>query len=110
MLFRSHPEAEKIPDSIKGFVFRCLEKDPADRYQSARDLLLDLRAYQAERLSRAAERVTFRSEPPWKHRRPRVLLRAAAGIVLFALGIWAGSCWERERAASSPTVRSSARP
>ena len=107
---RKHPEAEKIPDSIKGFVFRCLEKDPADRYQSARDLLLDLRAYQAERLSRAAERVTFRSEPPWKHRRPRVLIRAAAGIVLFALGIWAGSCWERERAASSPSAPSSSRP
>src|SRR5215470_12944138 len=33
---RKHSETEKIPESIRGFVFRCLEKDPADRYQSAR--------------------------------------------------------------------------
>jgi eukaryotic-like serine/threonine-protein kinase len=107
---RKHPEAEKIPDSIKGFVFRCLEKDPADRYQSARDLLLDLRAYQAERLSRAAERVSFRSEPPWKHRRTRVTLRGVVGALLLVLGFWAGSCWERDRAASSASTPSSARP
>ena len=48
---------------------------------------------------RAAERVQFRSEPPWKHRRTRVLLRGAAGVVLLVLGFWAGSCWQQERAA-----------
>jgi hypothetical protein len=61
---------------------------------------MDLRAYQAERISRAAERVQFRSEPPWKHRRTRVLLRTVAGAVLLVLGFWAGSCWERDRVAS----------
>ena len=95
-----HAEAEKIPGELKPFVFRCLEKDPADRYQSARDLLLDLRALQAEQLRQASERVTFRSEPPWKHRRTRVWIRAVGGAVLLALGFYAGSCWERERAAS----------
>ena len=39
----------------------------------------------------------FPSEPPWKHRRTRVILRAIGGVVLFALGLWAGSCWERGR-------------
>ncbi|HTR02910.1 MAG TPA: serine/threonine-protein kinase [Thermoanaerobaculia bacterium] len=107
---RKHPEAEKIPDPIKVMVFRCLEKDAADRYQSARDLLMDLRAYQAERLSRAAERVQFRSEPPWKHRRTRLLLRTVGAIVLTALAFWAGSCWEHGRhgsitAGSSPSTR-----
>jgi len=102
---RKHAETEKIPTEIQRFVFRCLEKDPADRYQSARDLLLDLRAFQAERLHEAAERVRFRSEPPWKHRRKRVLLRTLAGIALFVAGLYAGSCWEKERAAQA-----SARP
>ncbi|HWZ85697.1 MAG TPA: serine/threonine-protein kinase [Thermoanaerobaculia bacterium] len=94
---RKHVEVERIPDDLKAFVFRCLAKDPADRYQTARDLVLDLRSFQAEQLRQASERVTFRSEPPWKHRRPRMLLRAAGGIVLFALGLLAGSCWERSR-------------
>jgi serine/threonine protein kinase len=94
------PEAEKIPDDIRGFVLRCLEKDPADRYQSARDLLLDLRAYQAEGLRAAAERVQFRAEPPWKHRRTRVGLRAVGGVVLFLLGAVAGSCWEKSRSST----------
>jgi eukaryotic-like serine/threonine-protein kinase len=97
---RRYAEVEKIPDDIKGFVFRCLAKDPADRYQSARDLLLDLRAYQAEQLRQSAERVTFRSVPPWKQRQTRVAIRALGGAVLFALGLFAGSCWERGRASS----------
>ena len=90
-----YPESEKIPESIRGFVFRSLEKDAADRYQSARDLLLDLRAYQAEQRHEAAERVQFRAEPPWKHRRTRVFLRAIGGILIFVVGFWSGSCWER---------------
>jgi serine/threonine protein kinase len=94
---RKHAEVERIPDDLKAFVFRCIAKDPADRYQSARDLVLDLRSFQAEQLRQASERVTFRSEPPWKHRRPRMLLRAVGGIVLFAVGLYAGSCWERSR-------------
>jgi hypothetical protein len=48
-------------------------------------------------MSKAAERVQFRTEPPWKHRRTRVMLRAIGGVVLFILGLWAGSCWERGR-------------
>jgi eukaryotic-like serine/threonine-protein kinase len=86
-----YPENEKIPPDLKRFVFRCLEKDPADRYQSARDLLLDLRAWQAEQTQQAAARVRFRSEPPWRYRRNRVLLRGAAGLLLFILGVFLGS-------------------
>jgi serine/threonine protein kinase len=96
-----YPDAEKIPEGLRGFVVRSLEKDPADRYQSARDLLLDLRAYQAEQLSETADRVRFRSEPPWRHRRTRVLLRAAAAVVIFLVGLYAGSCWERGRGPDS---------
>jgi len=99
---RKFPEAEKIPEKLRPYVFRCLEKDPADRYQSAADLTFDLRALQAEQVNEAAARTRFRSEPPWKRRRPRVLLRAAAAIAIFAFGIVAGSCWERARRPASP--------
>jgi serine/threonine protein kinase len=96
-----YPEAEKIPPALQPFVFRCLQKDPADRYQSARDLLIDLRAHQAEEVRESAARVTFRSVPPWRQRRTRLVLRVAAGFLLFLLGIWAGACWERERHVAS---------
>jgi serine/threonine protein kinase len=104
------PEAEKIPEEIRRFVYRCLEKDPADRYQSARDFVLDLRAFQAEGVQESAKRVQFRSEPPWKRRKTRVFLRAAGGVLIFLLGIWAGSCWQRSRsevisARDAPSVR-----
>jgi eukaryotic-like serine/threonine-protein kinase len=104
------PETEKIPDELRRFVFRCLEKDPADRYQTARDLMLDLRAYQAEQLREAAERVTFRTEPPWKHRKPRIALRAAGGVLLFVLGFWSGSCWQKSRPSLAGGTRASTPP
>ena len=91
------PEAEKIPEELRRFVYRCLEKDPADRYQSARDFVLDLRAFQAEGIQESAKRVQFRSEPPWKHRKTRLYLRAVAGVLIFLLGIWTGACWQRGR-------------
>ena len=95
-----YAETSAIPDEIRRFVFRCLEKDPADRYQTARDLLIDLRGYQAELVSEAAARVRFRSVPPWKQRRGRILLRATGGLLLFLLGFYMGSCWQSERGAS----------
>jgi len=94
---RKLPEAQKIPESLSGFVYRCLEKDPADRYQSARDLLLDLRSFQAGAIKEAGARITFQTVAPWRHRRTRVLLRSIAAVVLAVLSFWAGSCWQRER-------------
>jgi serine/threonine protein kinase len=99
---RKYPEAAKISDELKPSVYRCREKDPADRYQSAADLLIDLRARQAEQVQDAAGRVRFRSEPPWKRRRTRLTLRITAGVAIFAIGIAAGSCWERTRRPAPP--------
>jgi serine/threonine protein kinase len=103
-----NPEADKVPEELRRFVYRCLEKDAADRYQSARDLLLDLRAFQAEGIQESAKRVQFRSEPPWKHRRTRIALRAIAGVLLFVLGIWVGSCWQRRNAQDAGRVSAAA--
>ena len=92
---RTYPDSERIPEELRYYVFRCLEKDPSDRYQSAADLLIDLRSWQAEQTSESALRVHFRSEPPWKRRQTRVLLRSILGAALLVAGFLGGSCWQR---------------
>jgi serine/threonine protein kinase len=106
----SYPETATIPGEIRRFVMRCLEKDPSDRYQSARDLLIDLRAYQAEEIKQSAARIRFRSVPPWRQRRSRIILRAVMGVLLFAIGLYIGSCWERERHQGVKATTSAASP
>ena len=94
---RDYPETAKVPAELSPYLFRCLEKDPADRYQSAGDLLIDLRAHQAEEIGESARRVRFRSEPPWRQRRTRVVLRAVGAVLIFVVGVVAGSCWQRSQ-------------
>ena len=94
---RKSPDAAKVPPKLAPILFRCLEKDPADRYQSARDVLIDLRAWQAEQTQEAATRVKVRSVPPWQQRKTRIYLRAIGAALIFVLGMFAGSCWERNR-------------
>lgn len=100
-----YPESAKITEELRRYLFRCLEKDPADRYQSAADLLIDMRSWQAEQIRESATRVRFRSEPPWKRRRTRLLFRIAGAMLLLAIGIAGGSCWERHRAADRAGLR-----
>ena len=79
-------EAGRLPPPVAGLLRRCLEKEPSDRYHSARDLFLDLRAFAVE---------PTRTEPvsPVEPRvtRARFLVAAAAGIALFLAGLFAGS-------------------
>jgi Flp pilus assembly protein TadD/predicted Ser/Thr protein kinase len=82
---------KKIPDSLSNLVAKCLEKDPAKRYQSAEELDADLRAWQgrsaATRLSpssSAALRMSRIRELPWP------LLAMAAVLVL---AIATGAAW-----------------
>ncbi|MGH9748936.1 MAG: serine/threonine-protein kinase, partial [Candidatus Polarisedimenticolia bacterium] len=71
---RVRPE---VPAWLSGIVARALERDPALRYQSARDLLHDIDRRRARRA--------------WKRLlRPRVLL-PAAGVLLLAAAALAGA-------------------
>ncbi len=105
---RKYPESERIAEELRQYVFRCLEKDPSDRYQSAADLMMDLRSWQAEQTSESALRVHFRSEPPWKRRQTRILLRTIVGAALLVAGFFGGSCWQRAHRA--PTAGVAAAP
>ncbi len=45
------PLPENVPESVAGVVARCLEKDPAARYPSARDLVADLEEIKQDAVS-----------------------------------------------------------
>ena len=45
----------ELPDYVARLIMRCLEKDPARRYQSAHEILLDLEAERAPSFSRTVQ-------------------------------------------------------
>ncbi len=58
------------PPAMERIVYHCLEKNPAERFQSAHDLAFDIEALSSA--SGAAARA-FMSESPWQRARPALL-------------------------------------
>jgi len=92
-VLRSDPpeiETDGVPPGLLRVVRRCLEKDPAERFQSAHDLGL------------ALETLSGPAPPPPASRRRRTVLRSVAAV-LAALGlIAAGAWWLRGHGPKSP--------
>jgi eukaryotic-like serine/threonine-protein kinase len=85
----SHTD-KQIPGVLSNIVSKCLETDPALRYQNAEELLADLRAWQGKSgtkvsASRSRMRINRLRELPW----PRVaitvglMILTAAGIAVY---------------------------
>jgi eukaryotic-like serine/threonine-protein kinase len=89
------PLSAEIPVALRGVVEKALEKDPAHRYQSMRDMVVDLR-----RLMRPSGETTAPVAPA--HRTLAWVLIAATVVVLIA-GIAAWKFWPR---AGSHQIRS----
>ena len=88
----AEPLAANIPTPVRWVVERCLSKDPAERYDSTRDLYRDLRQAK-EHLSDVQAQLTV----PTARRRPSLLwICAAAGSV-------AGICYRRVLADAAHT-------
>jgi Tol biopolymer transport system component len=77
-------EGKKIPPAVERIVRHCLEKNPAERFQSARDLAFDL-----ESLS-SASTTTASAIPAAKAPGGRWLVPAAmaAALILVGTGMW----------------------
>jgi tetratricopeptide (TPR) repeat protein/predicted Ser/Thr protein kinase len=81
---------KNIPGSLSNIVAKCLEKDPANRYQSAEELDADLRAWQGrsggKKVSASAMqlRLMRMREIPWTR-------YAIAGVLILAIA--AGIGW-----------------
>jgi eukaryotic-like serine/threonine-protein kinase len=83
---------KNIPGSLSNIVAKCLEKDPAKRYQSAEELDADLRAWQGrsggKKVTATAvqRRMNRMRELPWRRFAVTgvVVLASAAAIAWFA--------------------------
>jgi TolB-like protein/tetratricopeptide (TPR) repeat protein len=92
----------EVPEELERIVRKCLTKDPDDRYQSARDLGVDLRA-----LRRRLEHEEYPEEPvrgggPRGAWPPRRWAGAALVIVALAAAGVAWWVWNRTRPAPPP--------
>jgi eukaryotic-like serine/threonine-protein kinase len=92
---------KNIPGSLSNIVAKCLEKDPANRYQNAAELDADLRAWQGRGEGKKVSATSTRArmnrlrELPWKR-------FAVMGVLV--LGVAAGLAWfvaRRQQAAKS---------
>ncbi|PYX48018.1 MAG: hypothetical protein DMG83_02755 [Acidobacteria bacterium] len=71
-----------IPQSLTNIVSKCLEREPAARYQTAKELLADLEAWQGKR---AAGAIAFPSVAPWGQTIPWQWIGGIAAILVLAV-------------------------
>ncbi len=89
-IIREEPEPlpPAVPAPLKWVIARLLAKDPADRYDSSRDLYRELKQIR-ERLSEVTGvSQPVMAAPPAPKRRTRTWVTLAAGLVVGAAGMW----------------------
>lgn len=95
-LSAARPDA---PAALERVILRCLEKDPEERWQSARDIVLELRSMAGE-AARPAQATIGAGSPvpvtdsPWRTAR---LLRILAAVALAAAGVAGLFAWRPSR-------------
>lgn len=90
---------QNVPPALARVVHRCLEKDPGDRFQSARDLAFNLELLTREQSGKAALEAAF---VPAK-RKPMSFVPAALALAAAAaMGFIAARGWLREGRSSPP--------
>ena len=81
------PLGDDVPLELRGIVEKALEKDPADRYQSMRDLVVDLR-----RLARHSTVASTQARPRPVSRKAAAFAAIAALVLLAGAAAWCARC------------------
>lgn len=93
-----------VPPVLDRIIQHCLEKDPADRLQSAQDLAFDL-----ELIPIVSRTEALRTDAPvksWAARQKRILLAASLVLVVLAAGAIIGELfWQKDESRLSSPVR-----
>lgn len=80
------PLAETVPAGMRSIVEKALESDPADRYQSMRDLAVDLRRMVRQKAADPPPPAALVPKRyPWL---PWVLIGTLAAILVAGLSVW----------------------
>ena len=90
------PLGEQLPIALRMAVDKALEKDPAERYQTMRDLVVDLRrvARQSEAVSAVSGRALHPPSKLWRRFAPFALVGAALSALLAYWLVWSGRSTE----------------
>jgi len=100
ILHREPPPIERpIPSGLHAIVAKLLRKQPIERYQSAGEVIEDLRAVQETGVVRIAPVATSVAVPT---RRPAAIATGAAAVVAIAAALWWGA--QRGRPAPAPAL------
>jgi serine/threonine protein kinase/WD40 repeat protein len=74
----------QVPEKLEDIILKCLEKDPEDRYQGAKEIAVDLRRMFAPSTARLSTSLTAKRRP----RRARALVFAIAVVAFVVIGAW----------------------
>ncbi len=86
-----------VPGDLETICLKCLEKEPARRYRTAREVAEELDRFLSERPIQARPIGWIGRAARWRRRNPTVALLVGLAVVLFASGL-TGIIWQWRRA------------